>query len=551
MEDTGRLQKIWLDLVGGESPGPGADAARPASAQSSNAGGAIDISPNDPIVPFLESSPGVVEVDKLNLDSPAVRQLKAAGVKIAVPLISQGELVGMLNLGHRLSEQEYSTDDLRLLSRLSRQAAPAVRVAQLARQQQAEVRERERVDQEMRVARVIQQTLLPQSVPELPGWQMSAHYQPAREVGGDFYDFLDLPDGRIGLVVGDVTDKGVPAALVMATTRAILRAAAEQLVSPGEVLRRANDVLCPDIPPKMFVTCLYAVLDPKEGLLQYANAGQDLPCLRSADGLSELRATGMPLGLMPGMDYEQKEVSLNPGESVFMYSDGLVEAHNDQREMFGLPRLRGLMLDHPGGAPLIDFLLNELAEFTGPEAIQEDDVTMVTLQRLEVEGAGHGSLPMTHPTEEAPDDPGWRTLLKFDLPSEPGNERQASERVAEAVQDLGLSPVRLERLKTAVAEATMNAMEHGNEYKPDLPVSVQVAASMTAVSVRITDHGGGEDIPEPEVPDLDAKLAGLQSTRGWGLFLIKEMVDEFHVTSDEVHHTIELVVNFQGDQDDG
>ena len=96
----------------------------------------------------------------------------------------------------------------------------------------------------------------------------------------------------------------------------------------------------------------------------------------------------------------------------------------------------------------------------------------------------------------------------------------------------------------------MNAMEHGNAYEADVPVSVRVAASIAAVSVRITDHGGGEDIPEPEVPDLDAKLAGLQSPRGWGLFLIKEMVDEFHVTSDEEHHTIELVVNIQGDQDD-
>ena len=209
------------------------------------------------------------------------------------------------------------------------------------------------------------------------------------------------------------------------------------------------------------------------------------------------------------------------------------------------------MLEHPGGAPLIDFLLKELAEFTGPESIQEDDVTMVTLQRLGVKGAGNRNTPMTTTTSEAPEDPSWRTLLKFDLPSEAGNERQATERVAEAVQDLGMSPVRLERLKTAVAEATMNAMEHGNEYKPDLPVSLHVAASKAAVSVRITDHGGGDDIPEPEVPDLDAKLAGIQSPRGWGLFLIKEMVDEFHVTSDEVHHTIELVVNLQGDQDDG
>lgn len=241
----------------------------------------------------------------------------------------------------------------------------------------------------------------------------------------------------------------------------------------------------------MFVTCLYAVLDPKEGLLRFANAGQDLPCVRNADGLRELWVTGMPLGLMPGMEYEEKEVLLKPGESVFMYSDGLVEAHNQRREMFGLPRLRGLVREHPGGAPLIDFLLNELAEFTGPESIQEDDVTMVTLLRLDATDAVESASHTTVATAEEPEEPGWRTLLKFEPPSESGNERQAMERVADAVQGLGLSPVRLEGLNTAVAEATMNTMEHGNEYRADLPVSLRVAASTAAVSVRITDHGGG------------------------------------------------------------
>ena len=231
------------------------------------------------------------------------------------------------------------------------------------------------------MASVIQQTLLPQSVPDLPGWEVSRYYQPAREVGGDFYDFLDLPTGETALVVGDVTDKGVPAALVMATTRAILRAAAERLIGPGEVLQRANDLLYPDIPPKMFVTCLYAVLEPEGGVLRYANAGHDLPYRRTATGLDELRATGTPLGLMPGMSYEEKEVTLLPGESVLLYRDGLVEAHNEKHEMFGFPRLRELMRTHPGGAALIDFLLGELAGFTGSGWEQEDDVTLVTLQR--------------------------------------------------------------------------------------------------------------------------------------------------------------------------
>ena len=210
---------------------------------------------------------------------------------------------------------------------------------------------------------------------------MRAFYRPAREVGGDFYDFLALPSGGLGLVVGDVTDKGVPAALVMATTRAILRSTAERIASPGQVLERVNELLYPDIPPNMFVTCLYAILDPETGLLQFANAGHDLPYRRASGSVDELRATGMPLGLMPGMTYEEDSVSLLPGESVLLYSDGLVEAHNPDREMFGFPRLRELVGSHEGGASLIDFLLQELAGFTGENWEQEDDVTLVTLQR--------------------------------------------------------------------------------------------------------------------------------------------------------------------------
>ena len=218
--------------------------------------------PADPLLGYFLKASGVVEIDTLELDSPALREMKAAGAKLAVPLVSQGELIGLLNLGPRRSEQDYSSEDKRLLNTLATQAAPALRVAQLARLQQIEARERERVDQELRVARVIQETLLPETTPALPGWHLAAFWQPARAVSGDFYDFLEFPDGRIGVIVADVTDKGVPAALVMATARSLLRAAAERLISPGEVLRRANDQLCPDIPRNMFVTCLYLLTRP-------------------------------------------------------------------------------------------------------------------------------------------------------------------------------------------------------------------------------------------------------------------------------------------------
>src|SRR5918998_759249 len=212
-----------------------------------------------------------------------------------------------------------------------------------------EMRERERIEQEMRVARDIQQASLPREVPEPEGWHVSPYYQPAREVGGDFYDFFNLEDSRVGIVVGDATGKGMPAALVAEATSNMLRAVAQALgsSSPSEVLARVNETLLARIPPNMFVTCFYAILDPKRGNLRYANAGHDLPYLQRLSGeAEELRARGMPLGLMPGMGYEEKEVVLEAGESALFYSDGLVEAHDSMGEMFGSPRLRALVAEH-------------------------------------------------------------------------------------------------------------------------------------------------------------------------------------------------------------
>jgi serine phosphatase RsbU (regulator of sigma subunit)/predicted ester cyclase len=249
-----------------------------------------------------------------------------------------------------------------------------------------EVRERERVEQDLRVARSIQQASLPKEVPELEGWQISPYYQPAREVGGDFYDFHLLSGGRLGLVVGDATGKGVPAALVMSTTCGMLQLAAHSSdsSSPGQILARVNKTLLERIPPNMFVTCFYAILNPKSSTVTYANAGHDLPYLHRRNGeAEELRARGMPLGLMPGMGYEEKEIVLDAGEVALFYSDGLVEAHDPKGEMFGFPRLRVLLAEHGEERSLGDFLLEELYSFTGDSWEQEDDITLVTLKRLE------------------------------------------------------------------------------------------------------------------------------------------------------------------------
>ena len=244
--------------------------------------------------------------------------------------------------------------------------------------------ERERIEQELRVARRIQQASLPKETPTLAGWQVSPFYQPAREVGGDFYDFFELEDGRVGVVVGDATSKGIPAALLAEATSNMLRAVAQALdsTSPGKVLERVNETLLARIPPNMFVTCFYAILEPESGSLTYANAGHDLPYLHRNGDAEELRARGMPLGLMPGRGYEEKKTILEAGERALFYSDGLVEAHDPKGEMFGFPRLIVLIAEHGDEkTQLGDFLLEQLYSFVGEGWEQEDDITLLTLKR--------------------------------------------------------------------------------------------------------------------------------------------------------------------------
>jgi serine phosphatase RsbU (regulator of sigma subunit) len=345
------------------------------------AGPELDLASNDPLIGYLLSSASAVDITTLQLQSLALKSLRDAGVVLVVPLISSGSLVGLLSLGPRRSERGYSTDDLRLLNSLAGYAAPAMRVGQLVRQQQAEARQRERLDQELKVAQLIQQQFLPKELPDLPSWHVAAFYRPARTVGGDFYDFIPLPDGRVMFVVGDVTDKGVPAALVMASTHSLLRDAAPRLISPGKVLGHVNDMLCVDIPAHMFVTCLALVLDPVSGEVEFANAGHDVPYVRTQRGVQELRARGMPLGLMQGSSYEEMRFQFEPGDCALLHSDGLAEAHAPDREMFGFPRVSALVGKGPSGEGLIDLCLTELGSFTGPDHEQEDDITLVSLQR--------------------------------------------------------------------------------------------------------------------------------------------------------------------------
>jgi len=496
---------------------------------------AIEIPPGDTLETILLSSGVPVELSGIEVESEAINRLRGQGVELVVPLIGQGELLGALYLGHRLSDQPYSTDDRRLLGNLASQVAPAMKVAQLVREQQAEAKDRERIEQELKVAALIQQTLLPKELPSINGWNVDAFYRPARAVGGDFYDFIQLDDRRLGVVIGDVTDKGVPAALVMATCRSMLRAAAAQHDSPSAVLADVNEHLVPEIPPAMFVTCLYAIIDIEDGQVVFANAGHNLPYVRTSDGVLELRATGMPLGLMPDMTYDERTHALGAGDVMVLTSDGITEAHSPEGEMYGFSRLMGRVAKKTRDEDICSSLVGDLETWTGPGAEQEDDITLVVIRRT---ASASVSADAFHTGEEA--------LIEFTVPSVEGNERVAIAKVAEAVRSLGFEGSRLEKLKTAVGETVMNAIEHGNENNPDLDVSIRVAVTPQRVTVRVVDNGGDKDIPHAVTPDLEAKIAGDQTPRGWGLFLIEQMVDEVSTARENGHHIVELVMNREG-----
>lgn len=527
------------------------------------------LAPGDPDAAAL-SRPGALTLGPTDslADGPtdgasvALEALRHAGMRLAVPLMSptqgDGAPVGLLTLGP-LSGAPATADERELLSAFAAQVAPMLAAAQQAQESRVAARERERAEQELLTARRIQESLLPKTTPTLAGWRLATCYQPAREVGGDFYDFITLPDGRLGLALGDVTDKGIPAALVMATTRSMLRAVAQHTHAPGDALAQVNNLLCADLPPSMFVTCFYAILDPASGRLRFANAGQDLPYARVAgQETRELRARGMPLGLMPDMPYEEGEVTLQPGESVLFYSDGLVEAHDPTRQMFGFPRLMSLLDAYNEDAPPIIYLLHALMAFTGPDWEQEDDITLVTLQRTEqtgeasmsgqVDGQVDGQADGRRSDATSAEAEGWRLLARHTLPSAPGGEREAMRLVVEALRGVDLAPERVERLQTAVSEAVMNAMEYGGRFQADSPVTIETLASSEAAQVRVTDEGSAFALPDPVAPDLDAKLAGLQSPRGWGLFLIERLMDEVRVTGDERHHTIEMTLRLHDDE---
>ncbi len=294
---------------------------------------------------------------------------------ITVPLKLQDRVTGVAQVINRLDGQPFDKDDLELFMALASLAAIAIENAKM----HATLMEKQRLLKDMEFARSVQESFLPQSAPEVPRYRFSAHYTPALEVGGDFYDFIGLDGARTGVVVGDVSGKGVPAALYMAKLGSDMRTLAFTETTPSAALAKLNDLLAGRSRRGMFATLLYLELDTTAHRITLCNAGHLPPIIRKPDGslVRVERTGGAPLGMLPGMRTEQETVAIGPGDVVVLYTDGIVEAMNAREELYGFERFEALLRKGPGDpAALKDAVIRDVERFTGLSP-QHDDMTLV------------------------------------------------------------------------------------------------------------------------------------------------------------------------------
>jgi sigma-B regulation protein RsbU (phosphoserine phosphatase) len=311
--------------------------------------------------------------------SQSVRGLRLRSI-LCAPLKIKDRISGVVYVDNQLRAGIFTEADLEMISAIASSAAIAIENARLY---QVAI-EKGRLERELQVAREVQSSLIPRETPNIAGWDFAARWKPARQVSGDFYDFVPVGQ-RLGIVIADVSDKGMPAALFMALSRSIIRASVTSTRSPAEGIDQANRLTCADSTDSMFVTLFYAQLDPETGELVYVNAGHNPPLLYRAnqDEIIELTRTGMVLGLFEAVDFEQGTVQLNPADFILLYTDGVSEAMDAHNRQFGEERLRRILLDYRQAAAedMAEAIEQALTAFTG-EAAPSDDITFVIARRL-------------------------------------------------------------------------------------------------------------------------------------------------------------------------
>ncbi len=331
-----------------------------------------------------EHRPVVVEESEDNpLIRPEIRDMFGIRALLLAPLMTRGELVGAMLVDQGTRTRHFSPHEIDVVMGIANQAAVAIEGARL----QNEAEAKKRFEYELGLARQIQQSFLPDACPVLPGYETCSTWETAREVGGDFYDFISLRDGQWAIEIADVSDKGIAAALFMALSRTILRTMAIGKPTPHEALDRANEVILADAHSEMFVTVFFSELDPATGRLTYVNAGHNPPLWYhgATREVTTLKGHGIALGVIPTIALQDHAIQLEPGDLLLLYTDGVTEAINASEEEFGAERLASIvaMCGHLPATDTVNEVTRSLAEFTGNVA-PADDVTMVAIKRVSV-----------------------------------------------------------------------------------------------------------------------------------------------------------------------
>ena len=299
---------------------------------------------------------------------------------LCTPLTIKDDLIGVIYLDNRIGAGIFTQDDLELLNAIASSAAIAIENARLY---QVAV-EKGRIERELQMALRVQSGLIPEEVPLLDGWEFAASWQPARTVSGDFYDFIPGPDGTLYIVIADVTDKGMPAALFMALSRSLVRASIVKSVAPAEAVSSANQLICSDTSLSMPVTLFLARLEPDSGKLTYVNAGHNPPIYFNSDtgNLQMLTRTGIFMGFDEDAEYQQEVLELSSGDYILFYTDGVPDANNPLGEEFGMERLESLLAgnSYPSADLLASKIEDEVKSFTAENPLY-DDLTIVVIRR--------------------------------------------------------------------------------------------------------------------------------------------------------------------------
>ena len=313
-----------------------------------------------------------------NIEDEILKTLQKTGIKLIIPMMIHEKLKGIVCLGEKVSGKQFSEENIEFLSTLGNLAMISLENAMMVE----EMLEKQRIEEELALAREIQQNLLPGDFINIPGFQLEAVNISSQSVGGDYYDFLNFADSTCGIVIADVSGKGVPASLLMANVQASFHALSEVMVNPANLINKINNIIYRNTSSDKFITLFYCRLYPDERRIEYCNAGHNHPFILSKDGtVKYLDKGGLILGIMPDLDYELDSVALERGDALVMYTDGVSEAMNKENEEFGENRLLDVCqkLRNNSASEIRDGILNAVNDFS-QGAPQYDDITLVVLK---------------------------------------------------------------------------------------------------------------------------------------------------------------------------